>query len=68
MTSEELDKAVLGIIGEAREPMTVLEIERQMVAKDFRADTYEIQRSIRRLVNSKRVSLTKRLDVAPAAG
>ncbi len=67
MTNDQLDEVILKIIHDVSAPLTVPEIERRVADRSISADTYDVQRSVRRLVKAGRASLTKRLDVAPAA-
>jgi hypothetical protein len=67
MSKTELDKMIEGILQKARKPMTVPQIERQVAEQGGDADTFDVQRSVRRLVETGRVVLTQRLDVSTAA-
>jgi len=46
--------------------MTIPQIERGVAAKNFPADTFDVPRSVRRLVDAGRLTLTQRLDITSA--
>jgi len=66
MSNEDIDEVISQIIQKANKPMTIPQIEHVVVGKNIQADTYDVQRSVQRLVSSGRVSLTQRLDITSA--
>ncbi len=66
MSIEELDQAVAKILRETKKPMTLPQIERLIAAKDIAADTFDVQRSVRRLLEKGQASLTSGLAVTSA--
>jgi hypothetical protein len=66
MSTEELDGVVARIIQEAREPLTLPQIESRVIEQRLPADTYDVQRSVQRLVSVGRAKLTPYFLIAAA--
>lgn len=54
----DLDTTVLRIIRDTYSPMTLPQIEYRVTEKGTNADTFEVQRSVQRLIEKKLVMLT----------
>jgi hypothetical protein len=67
MTNAELDDVILHIIQSTRRPIAIREIERLVAERKIEADTFDVQRSVQRLVDKRQASLTRRLDITTAA-
>jgi hypothetical protein len=64
MSTEELDQIVGRIIQEAGGPLTLLQIERRLPDSALDADTFDVQRSVQRLVDSGRARITSQFLIA----
>lgn len=67
MDPGSLDAVVAGILKDARQPLALPEIERQVAVQGFIVDTFAVQRSVRRLVKTGRAAVTPRYLVHAAA-
>jgi len=67
MDPRKLDEIVLEVVATNKGPMTVRQIELQVNLREIPADTYDVQRSVRRLVKDDRLTLTPQLDIAKAS-
>lgn len=67
MDPRELDEIVLEVVAGHKGAMTIRQIELQVNLREISADTYDVQRSVRRLVKDHRLTLTPQLDIAKAS-
>jgi hypothetical protein len=67
MDAHKLDEIILAIVTANKAPMTIRQIELQVSLREISADTYDVQRSVRRLVKDHLLTLTPQLDIAKAS-
>jgi len=66
MPNEQLDEVIAKIIGAASKPLTLPQIESQVLENGIKADTFDVQRAVQRLLETGRAKLTPRFQVVAA--
>lgn len=66
MPNDGLDSIVANIITGASNPLTLPQIESKVLERGIKADTFDVQRAVQRLVEGGRAKLTPRFQVVAA--
>lgn len=66
--TDDLDQAIAMLLRQATEPLTIPELERLVAMKTpIKADTYDVQRAVHRLLEKGQAILTPRLAIMAKA-
>jgi len=64
LLAENLDQAIAMLLQEASGPLTIPELELLVATRtQIKADTYDVQRAVHRLLDQKKATLTPRLSI-----